>query len=289
MSDNQFKHLLVQGRGLKQIKKDIQYFPFNWEEEFPIIERLGFDGIEWIYDKYSEHENPILNSDGRKQMMELSEIHSVKLENIVFDWFLKHPLFAEDDGVSLESKIKHMRKLIKYSSITGFKNIIFPILEENNIDSTKKFKKCIDIFKENILDDLNEFNIQIHFETSLTSEKERKFLKELNHDKLKICFDIGNSASYGYEPRSTINEISEFLGSVHVKDRLLDGPSVSLNNGIVNFKKVFKTFDEINFSGPLSYQIYRNMLTDNIYLLKQSLTFINNIIYDVTNDRNQKN
>jgi len=286
LSHNHYNHLLVQGRGLKQIKKDIQYFPINWEEEFPIIEKLGFDGIEWIYDDPVEYENPLLNSDGRKKMIDLSKQNSVKLENIVFDWFLRHPLFVDNDGVSLESKIKHMKKLIKFSSITGFQNIIFPILEKNNINSPQKFNKCVKIFKDYILDDLTEFNIQIHFETSLTSQIEKKLLNELNHDKLKICFDMGNSASYGYDCEKSISDVMEFLGSVHIKDRVLGGPSVPLNDGVVNFKKVFKSLNQIKFSGPLSYQIYRNMQTDNLSLLKQSLIFINDIIYDVTNDRN---
>ena len=89
-----------------------------------------------------------------------------------------------------------------------------------------------------------------------------------------------------YDPENSINDITEFLGSVHIKDRLLGGSSVPLNDGVVNFKKVFKALNQIKFSGPLSYQIYRNMKTDNLSLLKQSLIFINDIIYDVTDDRN---
>ena len=97
---------------------------------------------------------------------------------------------------------------------------------------------------------------------------------------------MGNSASYGYDCEKSISDVMEFLGSVHIKDRVLGGPSVPLNDGVVNFKKVFKSLNQIKFSGPLSYQIYRNMQTDNLSLLKQSLIFINDIIYDVTNDRN---
>ena len=48
------KFLLVQGRALPQSDESLQSFPFNWSDEFPLIQQLGFDGIEWIYDKKSE-------------------------------------------------------------------------------------------------------------------------------------------------------------------------------------------------------------------------------------------
>ena len=103
MSFNQFKHILVQGRALKQTKERVQYFPDNWQDEFSLINKLSFDGIESIYDKASEKTNPILFNDGRNQMVEISNQYSVDLENIVFDWFLKHPIL-EEDNFSIERK-----------------------------------------------------------------------------------------------------------------------------------------------------------------------------------------
>ena len=63
MKKNLFKPklLLIQGRALPQSDELLQSFPSNWMDEFPLIEQLGFDGIEWIYDKKSEYNNPILN------------------------------------------------------------------------------------------------------------------------------------------------------------------------------------------------------------------------------------
>ena len=59
MKKNLFKPklLLIQGRALPQSDELLQSFPSNWMDEFPLIEQLGFDGIEWIYDKKSEYNN----------------------------------------------------------------------------------------------------------------------------------------------------------------------------------------------------------------------------------------
>ena len=87
------KFLLVQGRALPQSDESLQSFPFNWSDEFPLIQQLGFDGIEWIYDKKSEFTNPILDSSESQKIKTISKKHNVSLENIVFDWFIVHPLF----------------------------------------------------------------------------------------------------------------------------------------------------------------------------------------------------
>jgi len=75
--------------------------------------------------------------------------------------------------------------------------------------------------------------------------------------------------------------IKDYLGSVHIKDRKLNGPSTPLNEGIVNFYDIFSTLQEIKFHGPLSYQIYRNRGSDNLLVLKESRKFINRIIDSV--------
>jgi len=279
---NQFQFLLVQGRGLKQESNLMQYFPSNWKEEFTIIQKLGFYGIEWIYDKKSESTNPILSDLGRKDMKELSQKYNVKLENIVFDWFIEHPLL-KNDQFTISEKIQKFKSLIEISAKTGFKRVIFPLLENNEISSIDERNKFIEILKE-ITNILELYKIELHLETSLTPEKEKEIIKEINHKKILVCFDMGNSASYGYDPQNVIRIINDYIGSVHIKDRILNGTSVPLGKGNVDFLEVFRTLRNIDFQGPISFQVYRNNNSDNIMILKNSLEFISNIINDVYNE-----
>jgi len=125
---------------------------------------------------------------------------------------------------------------------------------------------------------LNMNKIEIHFETSLSPTLESEFISKLDHKQTKICFDMGNSASLGYAPEQVLNSIAPYLGSVHIKDRLLDGGSVPLGEGAVDFSKIFSILNEIDFSGFFSLQAFRDKNSDNIELLKNYLMFINNII-----------
>lgn len=284
---NNPKFLLVQGRALPQEVNSIQYFPPNWRSEFPLIQKLGFFGIEWIYDKKSEYNNPILNNNGRKEMIQLSLKNRISLENIVFDWFLIHPLLNNDD-FSDKQKIEKLLKLIELSAKVGFKRIILPMLEQNSLSIKKRKLKFIDIFRTQVIDSLTTHKIEMHLETDLTPQDEFNLIKEFDNDIMRICYDIGNSASFGFPP-SSINIIKDHVGSVHIKDRIIGGDSVPLGQGSVDFLAVFSILNKINFDGPYTFQVYRNKKSNNIDILEKSIMFINNIISQVVNDKSKKN
>jgi len=280
---NNYKFLSVQGRTIPQIGNVMQYFPSNWKDEFPIINKLGFSGIEWIYDKNSELSNPILTENGRKEILYLSKKNNVNLENIVFDWFLSYPFLQKNEHVQ-EKNIEKFLNLMQNCADVGFKRIIFPLLDKNKINSDNQITSLITHFEKKIIKQLDLLDIEIHFETSLSPEKEKLIMTSFNHEKIKICFDIGNSASEGFDPIEVINILDNNLGSVHIKDRKLGGSSVPIGQGDVKFQQIFSSLNEINFNGPISFQIYRNSDADNILLLKSSLTFINEIISKLVND-----
>ena len=271
------KFLLVQGRALPQSDESLQSFPFNWSDEFPLIQQLGFDGIEWIYDKKSEFTNPILDSEESLKIKSISKKFNVSLENIVFDWFITNSLFRKDE-ISLKNKIKKLVDLIEKSQNIGFKQIIYPLLEENAINNSNDMDIFLKIFSDDILSVLNLNKIEIHFETSLPPISELEFISKLDHNQTKICFDMGNSASMGYDPADVLYSIAPYLGTVHIKDRLLDGNSVPLGEGAVDFSKVFSILNEINFSGYFSFQAYRDKNSNNTELLSLYQKFIYKIM-----------
>jgi L-ribulose-5-phosphate 3-epimerase len=272
--------LIVQGRTLPQNDESLQSFPSNWMDEFPLIKQLGFKGIEWIYDKKSEDSNPILNSNEYYKIQSLSKKYNISLENIVFDWFIAHPLLKKED-ISLQTKINKLIDLLDYSRKIGFKRIIFPLLEGNAIHDSNEMKLFLKIFSDDVISTLNLNKLEIHFETSMAPNEELNFISKLNNPQTKICFDMGNSASLGFDCTEVLDKIHPFLGSVHIKDRLINGSTVPLGEGSVDFLTIFRILNKIKFSGPISFQAYRDKNSNNIELLKKYLMFINNIIYDI--------
>jgi len=282
VSMSKAKFLVVQGRALKQTEDVIQHFPDNWQDEFPIIKKLGFYGIEWIYDKKSDHTNPILTSSGQKKMKLVSSQYGIKLENIVFDWFLHHPLFVNDEYSEQQKKNK-LTELIEKSAQAGFNVIIFPILEKNNVSDPKINNKFVNLL-HSISHLLDQNNIQMHLETSLSPKEELNLIKKIGHDKIKLCFDMGNSVGFGFDPNIVFRTVGKLIGSVHIKDRKKNGSSVPIGRGDVKFYDIFRNLKQIGFNGSYSFQVYRNRDSDNISLLQNSLKFINNIMMKVNYD-----
>lgn len=271
------KFLLVQGRALPQNDELLQSFPSNWMDEFPLMEQLGFDGIEWIYDKKSEFTNPILDPNEYQNIKTVSNNHHISLENIVFDWFIVHPLLKKEN-ISLSTKIKKIVDLLDNSEKIGFRRVIFPLLEGNAIHNSNEKELFLKIFSDDILPTLNLKDLEIHFETSMSPNDEFDFINKLDNPQTKICFDMGNSASLGFDCTEVLNRIHPFLGSVHIKDRLINSSTVPLGEGSVDFLTIFSILNKIKFSGPISFQGYRDKNSNNIELLKSYLMFINNII-----------
>ena len=163
MNNSNYKFLLVQGRAISQTDNLLQSFPSNWKEEFPIINTLGFSGIEWIYDKHSELSNPILTENGRKDILYLSKKNNVNLENIVFDWFLSYS-FLQKNELAQKKNIEKFLNLMQNCADVGFKRIIFPLLDKNKINNEKEIITLVAHFKKYIIKQLDLLDIEIHFE-----------------------------------------------------------------------------------------------------------------------------
>ena len=83
-------------------------------------------------------------------------------------------------------------------------------------------------------------------------------LNKLDSDIVKVNYDIGNSASLGFDIFEEFRLYGNRISDIHIKDRLLGGGSVVLGTGNANFKSFFEVFSNIDFKGPIVMQVYRD-------------------------------
>ena len=62
--------------------------------------------------------------------------------------------------------------------------------------------------------------------------------------------------------------------NVHLKDKKINGPSVSLGNGSVNFKNFFLMLRNINYNGYFSLQAARSKTEDHVNEVLKNYQFI---------------
>ena len=123
---------------------------------------------------------------------------------------------------------------------------------------------------------LDEKKIDLHLELDLEPASLRAFFDKINNARVKCVFDIGNSASLGFEPNEELDAIGGRLGSVHVKDRVLGAGTVLLGTGDANFPAIFRKLKELEFKGWYTLQAARDPSQSEESLARQNRSFVKN-------------
>ena len=75
---------------------------------------------------------------------------------------------------------------------------------------------------------------------------------------MTVNYDIGNSASLGYNPAEELSAYGERISDIHIKDRTLGGGPVILGTGNADIPGFFTLLERFNYDGPYIMQVYRD-------------------------------
>lgn len=246
----------MQGRLSPPVEGKIQAFPMKtWKREFRSAKECGFDLIDWIIEAPDLEKNPLMNGRGLEEIKRLEEETGVKVGAVCADYFMDYPLIRcseEERKERLEKVLLFARRL----SAAGIPYLELPFVDNSAIQTDEELKELLKIFPR-ILDELESLNVTISFETSLPPELLRNFLAELNHPFAKANYDMGNSASLGYNPEDELLAYGQYVVTVHVKDRIRGGATVPLGTGNTDFDTCFATLAKIGYKGPYILQAAR--------------------------------
>ena len=260
---------IMQGRLLPKYKNRFQAFPkYSWSFEFNIAKKLGFKFIEFIFDYEDFIENPLLSKKGLKKIQFLEKIYKIKVRSICADFFMEKPIYEE--GISCLTNKIILRNLIKNCKKVGIKEIIIPCVDKSSLDTTIKIKKA-KIFLKSLKYYLKKNDTNLTLETDLSPTKFSNFINEIRSKNIKINYDIGNSASLGYNPIIEFKRYGHLITNIHIKDRQLNGPSCELGEGGANFELIFKLLKNIK-EKLIILQMFRD--DEGISILKKQLKFL---------------
>lgn len=264
---------IMQGRLSPRYKGRHQAFPvYHWKEEFYTAKSLGFECIEFIYDHENYEDNPLKTEKGLREIKELSALTGVRVFSICADFFMRHPLF--DKKGNRDKNIETLTHLIKNSSTIGITDINVPCVDESSL----KKEEDIEALKEGLHECMAatyECNTNINLETDLPPDEFNKLITDLNHPRIKVNYDIGNSASLGYNPEEELNAYGKYISVLHVKDRLYKGGSVKLGTGDADFETVFRKLKQIGFNGMIIMQAARaDNDSEELQIVKEQFSFL---------------
>jgi len=241
---------IMQGRLSPKINNRIQAFPNKyWEEEFQIASENNFRSIEWIIDGYG---NPIMDKAKIHNIEKLSSEYNVKINCICCDFFMDNLLFRISDEQQKENLVV-LKKLIEHAHIIGIKILEIPLVDSSSIKNIEEEKQLV-INLVKVIQYAEDLGISIGLETDYSPQKSIKLLENFESENIVLNYDVGNSASLGFNPKEELAILGKYIKNIHIKDRKLNGSTVPFGDGDVDFDLFFSTLKDINYNGDLILQ-----------------------------------
>jgi hexulose-6-phosphate isomerase len=266
----------MQGRLLPPFEGRFQAYPVEgWQNEFYKGAKLDLYSIEWIYEKPYEAENALSNDTGINHLKNVIQDTGVFVKSICADYYMSECLISHEKPV-LENW-EHLEWLCKQVKKLDITYIVLPFVDSSAL-KTDGDKDALAEALKRFLENNQNLEIEIHLETDLNPQEFRSIFMEVNHPLLKMNYDIGNSASLGYEPDAEFRLLGNYLGSAHIKDRLLKGKTVPLGTGNADFYKCFKWFRELKFNRWYVLQAARGEIGAEMENISSQINFVSSYV-----------
>lgn len=268
---------IMQGRLSPRVDGKIQAFPKNtWKNEFKLAKEIGFTSIEWIIEN-PLHLNPLLSEAGINQLNELIQETNVKVDFICADIFMETPIIEESKVLQESSDLLNL--IIQNAHKIGAKCIEIPFVDKSSLRN-RDYKFLISFFNS-FEEILQKYNLLISLETDLEPIKFKQLLSQINL-RIGANYDIGNSASLGYDFEEELNSYGERILNLHIKDRKLGGSTVEFGTGSANIEGVLKVLSNINYKNGIIIQGARG--EDDIFTAKSQFNYTKKIIQSLNNE-----
>ena len=263
----------MQGRLSPKFRDRFQAHPINyWMDEFYLAKDLGLECIEFIFDLNQWDSNPLMTKRGLDNIKKISNDSKTEVLSVCADFFMGQPIFNKNVR-SINYNV--LTKLMHNCDYLNIQDIVIPFVDKSSLLEKKdEIKETISFLKEILCN--NKCKVNLTLETDLPPLKFIDLIEKIGHEKIKINYDIGNSASLGYNYHNELATYGQFITNIHIKDRILGGGSVRLGEGAAKFSDVFKELKKINFEGIFIIQAFRE--NDGPNSFKPQFDYIKNIL-----------
>jgi L-ribulose-5-phosphate 3-epimerase len=257
----------MQGRLTDLVNNKIQSFPWvNWKNEFKIANEIDFNLMEWTLDHENLSKNPLMTKIGQSQILDLSLKYNVKIKSLTGDCFMQTPFWKSSKNVmGLQNEFLEVANACSELDISI---IVVPLVDNGSIENIDQESKLLE-FCSNNTEFFKKKNLQIAFETDFEPERVLGLVKNLDYKVFGVNYDIGNSASLGFNPKYEIKIYGQRIINVHIKDRKFNGSTVPLGSGSANFQSVFRNLNYINYKGNFILQAARSKSNEHKQILEK--------------------
>ncbi len=265
---------IMQGRLLPPYDGRFQAFPArSWRQEFALGQAVGIDCIEWIYEVPGEAENPLGTDAGLDALRALTAETGVNVRSVCADYYMERRLVGRD-GASNAAAIDHLRWLIVQAARLDVRYIVLPFVDASALNGPAEYKGVVSVLTE-LAPLAAAAGVELHLETALPPRLFVWLLEQIGQPQtVRANYDIGNSASLGYDQDDELRQLGPWLGSVHVKDRLLGGGTVALGTGNADMAACFRRISEAGFNRWFILQAARGEAGGEVAWTRANIGFV---------------
>ncbi|MBT4932940.1 MAG: sugar phosphate isomerase/epimerase [Rhodospirillaceae bacterium] len=247
---------IMQGRLLPPFEGRFQAFPATrWRDEFSLANEAGLACIEWIYEKPHDRQNPLGSEQGIAELKQLSAESGVDIRSICADYYMQEHLL-DREGVPHQATVDHLQWLMRQAAKLPVIYMVLPFVDASSLSTPGQRDGIISLMTD-IGALASKLGLELHLETDLQPVVFRQILEAIDQPAVRMNFDIGNSASLGFDPTEELTTLGPYLGSVHVKDRALAGGTVPLGQGNADLPTCFNLIRQSGFSRHFVLQAAR--------------------------------
>jgi L-ribulose-5-phosphate 3-epimerase len=262
---------VMQGRLLPKYLGRYQAHPVNyWQDEFSLAKDIGLNCIEFILDLNEANDNPLIKKKGLDQIKAAIKLTGVSVKTVCADYLMEAPIHSKNSEVANYSK-ELLIKLLNRAQQLRITDIVIPCVDQSSLIDKYSQNRFVEKLLP-ALDLAEEFKINLSLETDLEPKAFQKLLNRFKSKRVTVNYDIGNSASLGFNPVEELDTYGEKITDIHIKDRVLGGGPVLLGSGNANFDIFFTKLQEFDYSGVYIMQAYRD--EEGIDIFKKQLEWI---------------
>ena len=265
---------IMQGRLSPRIAGKIQAYPANtWQKEFEIAQEIGYAAIEWIVEKPVDT-NALMTDSGKAEIKKIIASTGVRIDYVCADIFMQQPLVRMTEETKSQNK-GYLKAILKNAKEVGAIGVEIPFVDNSSIKNEKEKQEFIDAMQD-AFKQAKDIDLKISLETDLPPSDFQELLENIGLDYIQANYDIGNSASLGFDPKEELEAYGLKILNVHVKDRKLGSTTVPLGTGNANINYVFQKLQEIGYSGGLTMQAARG--ENDIETAKEQLNYVRSLL-----------
>lgn len=264
---------IMQGRLTPMVAGKIQSFPEKfWKAEFFIAQALGFSSVEWTLDRDRIMENPFFTAP--KEITQLSKMTDVVVPSLTYDAAMQKPLVVK--GAIVNDEVELLIKVLAQAQKLGLKLLVLPLVDQSSVNDYD-YPLYVDLLRK-ISDICLGKGLKIAVESDFPPLKLEVFMRDVGSSFVGVNYDIGNSASLGFDFIEEMVAIGPDILNIHVKDRPLNGATCAFGEGAPGLEDKLSYLSKSFLTQNMIIQGARSETGDDIGVALKYLNFVEKAI-----------